>query len=302
MRARPETSADWTRRVDKRGGMVWVCQTCHPCLVAPSSPSSARSFSLLPPPRNRATSFISSTARTSATSTPGSSTTSTPTPTRSSRCARRGGAPAIRISGQKYGGITTEKEYETYRLVVEFKWGTKTWEPRVERARDSGVLVHCQGPDGGTRAGPERPMDASRSRCRSSRAASATSSSWQARRHTTTPEMTACTASTGIEAVLLRPRHPARRFRNGGRINWWGRDPNWTDTPRLPRRPTRVEKPAGEWNRLEVVCDARPHHHDPQRRRRQRRHNAEPHRGQDQLQSEGAEIFVRRVDLYPKRQ
>ena len=60
------------------------------------------------------------------------------------------GAPAIRISGQKFGGITTHEEYETYRLVVEFRWGTVTWNPRTSRARDSGVLIHCQGADGNT--------------------------------------------------------------------------------------------------------------------------------------------------------
>jgi len=60
------------------------------------------------------------------------------------------GAPAIRISGQKFGGITTHEEYETYRLVVEFRWGTVTWNPRASRARDSGVLIHCQGADGNT--------------------------------------------------------------------------------------------------------------------------------------------------------
>ena len=140
-------------RVDKRGGMVWLCQTCHPCLVAPSSPSSARSFWLRPPPRNPSdvvhlfngkdlTNFYTWLVGDKRAD-PDKVFTVVPDVD---------GAPAIRISGQKYGGITTEKEYESYRLVVEFKWGTKTWAPRVERARDSGVLVHCQGPDGGTRA------------------------------------------------------------------------------------------------------------------------------------------------------
>ena len=60
------------------------------------------------------------------------------------------GAPAIRVSGQKYGGIATTQEFESYHLVVEFRWGSVTWAPRLALARDSGVLVHCQGPDGNT--------------------------------------------------------------------------------------------------------------------------------------------------------
>ena len=33
------------------------------------------------------------------------------------------GAPAIRVSGQGYGGFITEKEYKNYHLVVEFQVG-----------------------------------------------------------------------------------------------------------------------------------------------------------------------------------
>jgi hypothetical protein len=34
---------------------------------------------------------------------------------------------AICVSGEIYGCFTTEKEFENYHLVVEFKWGTRTW-------------------------------------------------------------------------------------------------------------------------------------------------------------------------------
>ena len=54
----------------------------------------------------------------------------------------------IHLSGEKWGCITTEKAYENYHLVVEFKWGEKTYEPRGEKARDSGVLLHSTGEDG----------------------------------------------------------------------------------------------------------------------------------------------------------
>src|SRR5579864_2569562 len=54
----------------------------------------------------------------------------------------------IRISGKVFGGLVTEKEYENYRLVVEFKWGKETWPPRKGRAMDSGILLHCVGEDG----------------------------------------------------------------------------------------------------------------------------------------------------------
>src|SRR5687768_310571 len=58
------------------------------------------------------------------------------------------GAPAIRISGQHFGGIVTKMSYTNYRLVAEFRWGPVTWAPRKEKARDSGILLHMQGDDG----------------------------------------------------------------------------------------------------------------------------------------------------------
>ena len=54
------------------------------------------------------------------------------------------GAPAIRISGQHWGGIITKSAYRDYKLVVEFRWGLLTWGQRKDRARDSGILIHCR--------------------------------------------------------------------------------------------------------------------------------------------------------------
>ena len=54
----------------------------------------------------------------------------------------------VHVSGKVFGGFITEKEYENYHLVTEFKWGEKTWAPREKAARDSGILLHSVGPDG----------------------------------------------------------------------------------------------------------------------------------------------------------
>lgn len=58
------------------------------------------------------------------------------------------GGPAIRASGQHFGGFVTKERYAKYRLTLEFRWGLITWEPRKDKARDAGILLHCQGPDG----------------------------------------------------------------------------------------------------------------------------------------------------------
>jgi len=54
----------------------------------------------------------------------------------------------IRISGEEWGCITTNEEYENYWLITEFKWGEKTFAPRLNNARDCGILLHSQGDDG----------------------------------------------------------------------------------------------------------------------------------------------------------
>src|SRR5262249_3687712 len=54
----------------------------------------------------------------------------------------------IRISGEEYGAITTRQSFGNYHLIAEWKWGDETWGARKEKTRDSGILLHCVGPDG----------------------------------------------------------------------------------------------------------------------------------------------------------
>jgi len=58
------------------------------------------------------------------------------------------GKDVLKITGQIYGGLTTKEEFQNYHLTLQFKWGDKKWEPRLERQRDSGILLHCVGPHG----------------------------------------------------------------------------------------------------------------------------------------------------------
>src|SRR5262249_45686155 len=54
----------------------------------------------------------------------------------------------LRIAGQEFGALITRDEYANYEVRVEYAWGGKVWPPREKTARDSGLLVHCTGPDG----------------------------------------------------------------------------------------------------------------------------------------------------------
>jgi hypothetical protein len=57
------------------------------------------------------------------------------------------GEPAIRISGETYGGLITREEHENYQLRFDFKWGTRRWPPRETAVRDSGCCYHSVGPN-----------------------------------------------------------------------------------------------------------------------------------------------------------
>jgi hypothetical protein len=58
------------------------------------------------------------------------------------------GAPAIRISGEVFGILVTEKEFENYHLSLEFKWGNEKYPPRKNELMDSGILYHSVGSEG----------------------------------------------------------------------------------------------------------------------------------------------------------
>jgi hypothetical protein len=211
------------------------------------------------------------------------------------------GAPAIRVSGQKYGGIATTQEFESYHLVVEFRWGSVTWAPRLALARDSGVLVHCQGPDGNTGKDFNGPW------MRSIEAqiieggvgdfiVVAGSDDTGTRRQ---PELTATVSADRLGFFRYDPSGAPRVFTGGQRINWSGRDVDRGSAPIGFRGVADLEGHGTEWTRLEVIVE-------PDRitnivNGHVVNVGTRPSltRGKIMIQSEGAEIFFRRVDLYP---
>jgi hypothetical protein len=60
------------------------------------------------------------------------------------------GRPAIRISGEVFGELRTRESFENYHLRLQFRWGEKKWPPRDKPGtpRDSGLLYHVHAPPG----------------------------------------------------------------------------------------------------------------------------------------------------------
>lgn len=55
------------------------------------------------------------------------------------------GEPILKVSGEVYGCVFTKESYRNYHLKLKMKWGDKKWEPRLEKALDSGILYHSVG-------------------------------------------------------------------------------------------------------------------------------------------------------------
>ena len=208
------------------------------------------------------------------------------------------GGPAIRISGQRWGGLATRERYADYRLVVEFRWGLLTWSERRNAARDSGVLVHGDGPLGNT----ARDMNGPWIRSIEAQVIEGGTgdfilvAGYDAGTSTTPTLVVRATKDRDSEDVYV-PEGAPRQFEKG-RINWFGRDLDWTDTLGFRGRQD-VESRAGDWTRLEVTCKDRAITIHVNGMLVNAGVDASVSSGRIMLQSEGAEIFFRRVELLP---
>jgi len=208
------------------------------------------------------------------------------------------GAPAIRISGENWGGILTKQRYRDYKLIADFRWGLVTWGARKNRARDGGILLHAQGRPGNYAKDFNGPWMRS-------------------------VEFQIIEGGTGDillvggyeGAEMLRPTliSNVKKDRDGenvydaaspegtystGRINWWGRDVDWTDTLGF-RGKQDVESPLGEWTHLEAIVRGGTLEYFVNGKKVNGGRGSSLTDGKLLFQSEGAEMYFRRIDLEP---
>lgn len=209
------------------------------------------------------------------------------------------GAPAIRISGEKYGGIVTRQRYRNYRLIVEFRWGLLSWAPRIARPRDSGVLVHAEGADGNT----GRDFNGAWMRSIEAQIIEGGTgdfilvAGYDADGTQRSPSMTVTVDLDRKGQPIYAPHGTARTFTTG-RVNWSGRDPDRKDV--LGSRGVQdVESPSGEWTRLEVVVEDDRITNIVNGRIVNVGTSPSLTEGRIIIQSEGSEVFIRRVEVHP---
>jgi len=199
------------------------------------------------------------------------------------------------ISGRGYGYVATKDSFKDYHLVLEFKWGTKTWGKREKAAKDNGILLHAYGPHG------------------------AYGDTWMASIEAQiieggvgdilvlSPKLadgTELTTSLSAEYALDRDKEKIwkkgepRQTVTKGRINWKGRDEDWADKVGF-RGKNDVESPPGEWNRLEVIAKGDTLQYFVNGALVNEAFDCKPAEGKILLQTEGAEMIVRRYELYP---
>ncbi len=204
----------------------------------------------------------------------------------------------LHVTGEGFGGLLTKTEYRDYHCVLEFKWGKKTWAPRSEKTKDSGLLVHSVGADGGYGGiwMPSIEVQIIEGGVGDFIMVSGTGKDGQP-----VPMTLTCEVDRDRDGEVIWKKSGKREvfdLKNRRRINWYGRDPDWKDVLGF-RGKDDVESPDGEWTRIDTICDGGHINVFVNGVQVNEAFNATPSYGRLQLQTELAELYVRRWELWP---
>jgi hypothetical protein len=215
----------------------------------------------------------------------------------------------IRISGDGFGYLATEKRYANYELVAEFKWGEKNFRGRENKARDSGIFFHADGADGNSTDGNGAYKAAIECQIMEGavgdflkirgnyiwefngvRALVPISPNWTANISDIRDPDGYPWWKKGGEVLSYREVV--------GRLNWKLKDPQWKDVLGF-RGNQDVESPAGQWTRIHCICWDRTITIAVNDQVVNQIKDVSFNAGQILLQCEGSEIYFRRLELHP---
>ena len=170
------------------------------------------------------------------------------------------------------GALTSKKTYSNYHLTMEQKWGQKKWPPRLNAPRGGGLLYHCYGEHGAFLKAWKRCLE-----------------------------------------FQLWEGDFGNLFQLGGTSSTISQDGNNVWNPTYPPKPTggfalhsaSMEKPYAQWNRIDlyVVGDSVVYAVNDKvvmALTDAKRHDGTPlDAGQLQIQSEGAEYYIKKLRIRP---
>ncbi len=206
----------------------------------------------------------------------------------------------LHVTGKGFGYIRTRQAYKNYHLVMDYKWGEKTWPPREDKTRDCGLLVHGHGEDGSLGNTWLSSVEAQLIE-------GGSGDILVLQGQTADGEL----IKTRATAETRKDRDGEFVWKAGGepivfpqdgktnqRINWRDRDPDWEDVKGFLGEKD-VENPLGEWNRLEVICDGDKIEIRLNGEVVNAVYDADPAEGWICLQAESAECWVGRLEIWP---
>jgi hypothetical protein len=191
-------------------------------------------------------------------------------------------APAIRMTGEVFAILVTEKEFENYHLKLQFKWGTEKHPPRKTEKRDSGILYHSIGKEGAWGGVWMKSLEC------------------QVQEGDCGDYISVDTVSADIQAI--------RDEENNLYLHAPGSETLTFSVERsYCHKSEDFEKPTGEWNTMEIYTVGGKAVHLVNGQVNNRLSNSRYFsdgkeqpltKGKIQLQSEGAEIFYRQVEIH----
>ncbi len=191
--------------------------------------------------------------------------------------------PAIHITGQGFGVITTKETFSNFHLRLQVKWGERKWGSKIDKPRDTGLLYFVHGEPGFDHATWPRSIE------------------FQIQEH----DMGDLYA-LGTQ-ITVNARHEGKL---------WLYDPKGASTLFVQKLPIGnrcvklgdPEKPHGKWNTLDLYCSGDDSLHIVNGTVVMRLHHAQRldaavpallTSGQICLQTEGAEVYFRDVEVTP---
>lgn len=198
------------------------------------------------------------------------------------------GTPVIHVSGQGFGVMTTTESFGNFHLRLQVKWGGKKWGYKINAPRDCGLLYFVHGEQGFDHGTWPRSIE------------------FQIQEHD----------MGDLFAIGTQITVNARQEKNlkGGTVYRYNREGTpmlFVQKPPVGNRCARLEdfeKPNGEWNTLDLICFNGDSIHIVNGRVEMRLSHAECldgpapaplSAGQISLQTEGAEVFYRNIEIQP---